>query len=57
MAYIMVDVETDGPIPGDHSIISFGAVPVNNAKGNAEALLTLKEEYGLKIRFRNSYFS
>ena len=26
MAYIMVDVESDGPIPGDFSMISFGAV-------------------------------
>lgn len=25
----MVDVETDGPIPGDYSMISFGAVLVN----------------------------
>lgn len=31
MAYIMVDVETDGPIPGDYSMISFGAVLVNSA--------------------------
>lgn len=29
MAYIMVDVESDGPIPGDYSMISFGAVMVN----------------------------
>jgi DNA polymerase III epsilon subunit-like protein len=29
MSYIMVDVETDGPIPGDYSMISFGAVLVN----------------------------
>ena len=28
MAYIMVDVESDGPIPGDYSMISFGAVLV-----------------------------
>lgn len=28
MAYIMVDVETDGPIPGDYSLISLGAVLV-----------------------------
>lgn len=26
--YIMVDVEADGPIPGDYSMISFGAVAV-----------------------------
>jgi DNA polymerase III alpha subunit (gram-positive type) len=29
MTYIMVDVEADGPIPGDYSMISFGAVVVN----------------------------
>ncbi|SFO48804.1 DNA polymerase III, epsilon subunit [Chitinophaga sp. YR627] len=29
MAYIMVDVESDGPIPGDYSMISFGAVKVD----------------------------
>lgn len=26
----MVDIESDGPIPGDYSMISFGAVLVNN---------------------------
>lgn len=29
MSYIMVDIEADGPIPGDYSMISFGAVLVN----------------------------
>lgn len=29
MSYIMVDVESDGPIPGDYSMISFGAVIVD----------------------------
>lgn len=29
MSYVMVDVESDGPIPGDYSMISFGAVLVN----------------------------
>ncbi|PZV03943.1 MAG: exonuclease [Leptolyngbya sp.] len=28
MSYIMVDVEADGPIPGDYSIVSFGAMIV-----------------------------
>ena len=28
MAYIMVDIESDGPIPGDYSMIAFGAVLV-----------------------------
>ena len=26
MAYVMVDVETDGPIPGDYSMVCFGTV-------------------------------
>lgn len=30
MSYIMVDVETDGPIPYDYSMIAFGAVVVDN---------------------------
>ena len=28
MTYIMVDVEADGPIPGDHSMVCFGAIVV-----------------------------
>jgi hypothetical protein len=28
MSYVMVDVESDGPIPGDYSMICFGAVVV-----------------------------
>lgn len=31
MPYVMVDVEADGPIPGDYSMISFGAVLVEPA--------------------------
>ena len=31
MSYIMVDVESDGPIPGDYSMICFGAVLVNES--------------------------
>ena len=30
MAYIMVDIESDGPIPGDYSMICFGAVLVDS---------------------------
>ena len=30
MGYIMVDVEADGPVPGDYSMISLGAVIVDN---------------------------
>lgn len=29
MSYIMIDIESDGPIPGDFSMISFGAVLMN----------------------------
>jgi hypothetical protein len=28
MSYIMVDIESDGPIPGDYSMVCFGAVIV-----------------------------
>jgi len=31
MAYIMVDIEADGPIPGDYSMVCFGAVVVEPA--------------------------
>ena len=30
MTYIMVDIESDGPIPGDYSMVSFGAIVVND---------------------------
>lgn len=29
MSIIMVDIESDGPVPGDYSMVSFGAVVVN----------------------------
>lgn len=28
MSFVMIDVESDGPIPGDYSMISFGAIIV-----------------------------
>ena len=31
MSYVMVDVETDGPIPADYSMICFGAVIVDES--------------------------
>jgi hypothetical protein len=31
MSYVMVDIEADGPIPGDYSMICFGAVIVDAA--------------------------
>lgn len=33
MAYVMVDVESDGPIPGDYSMVCFGAVIVEPGLG------------------------
>ena len=30
MTYIMVDVESDGPIPGDYSMVCFGAIVVSS---------------------------
>ncbi len=33
MAYVMVDIESDGPIPGDYSMICFGAVIVEPELG------------------------
>ena len=35
MSYIMVDVESDGPIPGDYSMICFGAVVVEPGLENS----------------------
>jgi hypothetical protein len=31
MTFIMVDIEADGPIPGDYSMVSFGAIVVDPA--------------------------
>jgi hypothetical protein len=33
MPYVMVDIESDGPIPGDYSMICFGAVIVEPSLG------------------------
>jgi DNA polymerase III epsilon subunit-like protein len=33
MPYVMVDVEADGPIPGDYSMVCFGAVIVEPELG------------------------
>ena len=33
MPYVMVDVEADGPIPGDYSMVTFGAVVVEPGFG------------------------
>ena len=31
MTYVMVDIEADGPIPGDYSMVCLGAVVVEPA--------------------------
>ncbi len=41
MTYIMVDIESDGPIPGDYSMICFGAVLVEP---------TLTKRFGARLR-------
>ena len=41
MPYVMVDIEADGPIPGDYSMISLGAIVVEPA---------LTRGYGMKLR-------
>ena len=47
MSYVMVDVEADGPIPGDYSMISFGAVVVRSPrKGRAEGEVGEESFYG-----------
>ena len=35
MSFIIVDVESDGPVPADFSMVGFGAVLFDDAKGNA----------------------
>jgi 3' exoribonuclease, RNase T-like len=47
MAYVMVDVESDGPIPGDYSMISFGAILVdeNMDKSFYGKLVPISDKY------------
>jgi hypothetical protein len=35
MTYVMIDVESDGPIPGDYSMVCFGAVIVEPGLGRS----------------------
>ena len=63
MSYILVDVEADGPIPGDSGMVCLGAIVVDPAldrtfygqrKPISErwvlgATLTMKAEHGRKI--------
>ncbi|MDX1957920.1 MAG: 3'-5' exoribonuclease [Leptospiraceae bacterium] len=47
MSYIMVDIESDGPIPGKYSMISLGAVVVDTElnKRFLENIKPISEEY------------
>ena len=46
MTYIMIDVEADGPIPGDYSMISFGAVITKQANAGFESNTpAIRQEY------------
>lgn len=38
--YVMVDVESDGPIPGDYSMIEFGAIAITNKDGDPKTFPT-----------------
>ena len=37
MPYVMVDIESDGPIPGDYSMICFGAVIVERESSSKQS--------------------
>jgi hypothetical protein len=58
MTYIMVDVESDRLVKD--MFVNFKHLrktkhthnPVDDARGNAEALLQIKEQYGLKISLK-----
>src|SRR5512134_2794959 len=70
MSYVMVDIEADGPIPGDYSMICFGAVIVEpslsktfygqlrpiSEQWQPEAL-AIKEQFGLKIPLSTTAYS
>lgn len=48
MTYFMVDVESDGPCPGEYSMVSFGAVVVEPglARGFRASLRPVSEKVG-----------
>lgn len=49
--YVMVDIESDGPIPGDYSMVSFGAVIVDEKLDKtfySEALAPISKKYDEK---------
>jgi len=46
MTYVMIDAEADGPIPGDYSMISFGAVITKPANAGFESNTpAIRQEY------------
>lgn len=58
--YVVVDVEADGPIPGDYSMVSFGAVLVDSAGKldqtfYSEPLLPISDKYDPKALAISGY--
>ena len=41
MSYVMMDIEADGPIPGDYAMVCFGAVIVEPEGARRVALFAL----------------
>ena len=49
MSYVMVDIEADGPIPGDYSMVCFGAV-VGPARQDLQLLFRTPSSLARKFR-------
>lgn len=70
MSFVVVDVESDGPIPGDYSMLEFGAVivtpelnktfygqcaPLPNANYNEDTVKWLREKAGINREETHNY--
>jgi hypothetical protein len=55
MAWVMVDIEADGPIPGDYSMVCFGAVIVDQNFIVARKTAGLKSFYGKLTPISNKW--
>ena len=53
--YVVCDIEADGPIPGPHSMISLGAVAVNNLEYEADLNEQKMQIRVLKPEFLNQF--
>jgi hypothetical protein len=58
MTYIMVDIEADGPIPGDYSMVCFGAIVVEPSLDRTfyGRLKPISDNNGFDWQFINWYF-